>query len=144
MGCRTSGARSPAYGTQPFRAGLFFGAGPLGLDGKHRFPIVHPSDRVAGRVRGIPHLAENERDVGHPIICCQYWKPSWILQVAIASRLLGMTKERASAPKHEARLKILDVLLDIEYKPSIEGWSWCASGLRSLYSFRFPMLPRAT
>ncbi len=24
--------------TQPFRAGLTFGAGPLGLDCKHRFP----------------------------------------------------------------------------------------------------------
>ena len=22
--------------------------------------------------RGIPHLAKNERDVGHPIICCRY------------------------------------------------------------------------
>ena len=26
---------------QPFRAGLIFGAGPLGLDGKHRPPMVH-------------------------------------------------------------------------------------------------------
>jgi hypothetical protein len=47
-------------------------------------------------------------------------------------------------PELNPRLKILDVLLDIEYKPSIEGWSWCASRLRSLYSLRFPMLPRAT
>src|SRR6266702_6181047 len=29
--------------TQPFRAGLMFGAGPLGLDCKHRFPHVHSS-----------------------------------------------------------------------------------------------------
>ena len=28
--------------TQPFRAGLIFGAGPLGLDGKHRFPMFIP------------------------------------------------------------------------------------------------------
>jgi hypothetical protein len=28
--------------TQPFRAGLFFGAGPLGLDCKHRFPMFIP------------------------------------------------------------------------------------------------------
>ena len=27
--------------TQPFRAGLTFGAGPLGLDCKHRFPILN-------------------------------------------------------------------------------------------------------
>ena len=37
--CRASGAR-PLW-TQPFRAGLIFGAGPLGLDRKHPFPIVH-------------------------------------------------------------------------------------------------------
>jgi hypothetical protein len=28
--------------TQPFRAGLIFGAGPLGLDCKHRFPMFIP------------------------------------------------------------------------------------------------------
>jgi hypothetical protein len=28
--------------TQPFRAGLIFGAGPLGLDSKHRFPLFIP------------------------------------------------------------------------------------------------------
>jgi hypothetical protein len=27
---------------QPFRAGLFFGAGPLGLNCKHRFPMFIP------------------------------------------------------------------------------------------------------
>src|SRR5258708_1368533 len=36
-----------------------------------------------------------------------------------------------------ALLKILDVLLGIEYKPFIEGCSWCSGRLRSLYSFRF-------
>ena len=29
--------------TQPFRAGLIFGAGPLGLDCKHRFPMFIPA-----------------------------------------------------------------------------------------------------
>jgi hypothetical protein len=33
--------------TQPFRAGLIFGAGPLGLDCKHRYPMfIHLSGRA--------------------------------------------------------------------------------------------------
>jgi hypothetical protein len=36
--------------TQPFRAGLIFGAGPLGLDCKHRFPMFIPRLTCCGQV----------------------------------------------------------------------------------------------
>jgi hypothetical protein len=41
--------------TQPFRAGLIFGAGPLGLDCKHRFPMFIPplTCRRASRLLGM-------------------------------------------------------------------------------------------
>ncbi len=35
--------------TQPFRAGLIFGAGPLGLDCKHRFPMFIPPLTCPGK-----------------------------------------------------------------------------------------------
>jgi hypothetical protein len=38
--------------TQPFRAGLIFGAGPLGLDRKHRFPMFIPSLTCRRKVIG--------------------------------------------------------------------------------------------
>ena len=65
---------------------------------------------------------------------------------AINSALSVTMKQRSSSKVWcplglDPLLKILDVLLDIEYKPSIEGWSWCAGRLRSLYSFRFLCSP---
>src|ERR1700761_9322801 len=36
--------------------------------------------------RGIPHLAKNERDVGHPISCCRYRNPVIDLPPRTASR----------------------------------------------------------
>jgi hypothetical protein len=36
--------------TQPFQAGLIFGAGPLGLDCKHRFPMFIPPLTCRGQV----------------------------------------------------------------------------------------------
>jgi hypothetical protein len=44
--------------TQPFRTGLIFGAGPLGLDCKHRFPMFIPPltcRRQVGCSYGTPH-----------------------------------------------------------------------------------------
>jgi hypothetical protein len=32
--------------------------------------FLDPNGKMKVRVRGIPHLAKNERDVGHPVICC--------------------------------------------------------------------------
>ena len=75
--CRTSGARPPAFWTQPFRAGLIFGAGPLGLDCKHRFPMFIPSltcRRQVSRSHGTPHGTPGRGGAG------------------------GMTKERATVP----------------------------------------------
>jgi hypothetical protein len=46
--------------TQPFRAGLIFGAGPLGLDSKHRFPMFIPPltcRRQVGCSHGTPGQA---------------------------------------------------------------------------------------
>jgi hypothetical protein len=48
--------------------------------------------------RGIPHLAKNVRDVGHPTFVAGTESRSLISQLTLASRLLGMTKQTATVP----------------------------------------------
>ena len=129
-------------------------------------PCLAQSVVACGR-RGIPVLCRQYRrssdvsirnrrstdrdDKGTWLLNGRFGAPDW--RTADSSASLGMTKRRGrlkgkdccqgrrqcwgggNGAKHP--VKILDVLFDIAYKPSIEGCSWCSGGLRSLCFFRF-------
>jgi hypothetical protein len=53
--------------------------------------------------RGIPHLAKNERDVGHPIFCCRYRRPVISLPTPLSeSAARDDKKERVVAGKRRS------------------------------------------
>jgi hypothetical protein len=48
--------------------------------------------------RGIPHLAKNERDVGHPIFCCRYRRPVISLPTRFSESAARDDKEQPDFP----------------------------------------------
>ncbi len=63
----------------------------------HRFPGVLPTE-LRVEFRGIPHLAKDERDVGHPIFCCQDRSapPDFLSRVAASVNCMSFSLRRTT------------------------------------------------